>query len=101
MSICNRLADGESLRAICSDAGMPSRATIFRWIARHNGYQLGPYLSVSLTGSPKFGTKEEEYPAKLKIDFEALQQMVEALTDELRRQAEERERSATTAPTAG
>jgi hypothetical protein len=35
ISICARLADGESLRAICSDAGMPSRATVFRWIARH------------------------------------------------------------------
>jgi hypothetical protein len=26
ISICDRLADGESLRAICSDAGMPGRA---------------------------------------------------------------------------
>ncbi len=31
--ICDRLEEGESLRAICSDARMPSRATIFRWIA--------------------------------------------------------------------
>jgi hypothetical protein len=39
MSICDRLADGESLRAICSDAGMPSRATVFRWIARHKEFR--------------------------------------------------------------
>jgi hypothetical protein len=30
---CDRLVDGESLRSICSDAWMPSRGTVFRWIA--------------------------------------------------------------------
>ncbi|RFD19237.1 terminase small subunit [Komagataeibacter melaceti] len=30
--ICTRLADGQSLRAICADAGMPHRATVFRWL---------------------------------------------------------------------
>lgn len=30
--ICIRLADGHSLRAICADAGMPHRATVFRWL---------------------------------------------------------------------
>jgi hypothetical protein len=38
MSICDRLVDGESLRRICSDAGMPSRATVFRWIACHKEF---------------------------------------------------------------
>ena len=33
MSICDRLADGESLRAICSQDAR--QATVFRWIARH------------------------------------------------------------------
>jgi hypothetical protein len=28
--ICNRIADGESLRAICDEADMPDKATIFR-----------------------------------------------------------------------
>lgn len=31
--ICERLSDGESLRAICSDATMPNKATVFRWLA--------------------------------------------------------------------
>jgi hypothetical protein len=31
--ICERLADGESLRAICSADDMPHRATVFRWLA--------------------------------------------------------------------
>jgi hypothetical protein len=39
ISICARLAEGKSLRAICSDAGMPGRATVFRWIARHKEFR--------------------------------------------------------------
>jgi len=34
-AICDRLAEGESLRAICADAGMLGKATVFRWIALH------------------------------------------------------------------
>jgi len=30
--ICSRLAEGESLRAICLDDDMPDRTTVFRWI---------------------------------------------------------------------
>ena len=38
-TICDRLADGESLRAICVDAGMPDKATVFRWIGRHKAFR--------------------------------------------------------------
>ena len=31
--ICERIADGESLRAICASEGMPSKASVFRWLA--------------------------------------------------------------------
>lgn len=31
-AICRRIGDGESLRAICSDDGMPDRHTVFRWL---------------------------------------------------------------------
>lgn len=31
--ICERLADGESLRAICSEDEMPNKASVFRWLA--------------------------------------------------------------------
>src|SRR5277367_5270024 len=30
--ICNRIADGKSLRAICDEADMPDKATVFRWL---------------------------------------------------------------------
>lgn len=32
-AICARIADGGSLRAICESEGMPSRRTVFRWLA--------------------------------------------------------------------
>lgn len=33
--ICERIADGESLRAICSEDEMPNKATVFRWLAKY------------------------------------------------------------------
>jgi hypothetical protein len=38
-TICDRLADGESLRAICASAGMPDKATVLRWIGRHEEFR--------------------------------------------------------------
>lgn len=37
--ICERLADGESLRAICESEEMPGRATVFRWLASNQTFQ--------------------------------------------------------------
>jgi hypothetical protein len=38
-TICNRLAGGESLRAICANDGMPDRATVSRWLARYEEFR--------------------------------------------------------------
>lgn len=32
-TICERISDGESLRAICREDAMPNKATVFRWLA--------------------------------------------------------------------
>lgn len=32
-TICERISDGQSLRTICEDKGMPNKATVFRWLA--------------------------------------------------------------------
>lgn len=37
--ICERLADGESLRTICADESMPHRATVFRWLASNEAFR--------------------------------------------------------------
>jgi len=39
MTICDRLADGESIRAICAGAGMPDKATVFRWLTSHEEFR--------------------------------------------------------------
>jgi hypothetical protein len=38
-AICDRLADGESLRSICASEGMPNKATVFRWLGRQNEFR--------------------------------------------------------------
>lgn len=37
--ICDRLADGESLRAICRDAHLPDFKTVFRWLQVRTGFR--------------------------------------------------------------
>jgi hypothetical protein len=37
--ICLRLSDGESLRTICADEGMPDRVTVFRWLGKHEEFR--------------------------------------------------------------
>lgn len=37
--ICARMAEGESLRSICRDEGMPDKATVFRWLAKHESFR--------------------------------------------------------------
>lgn len=36
--ICERLADGESLRNICDEEEMPNKATVFRWLAKFTDF---------------------------------------------------------------
>lgn len=38
--ICDRIADGESLRGICEDADMPSTAAVRKWLAQDDGGAL-------------------------------------------------------------
>ena len=36
--ICDRIAEGASLRQICQDATMPARSTIFVWLEEHEDF---------------------------------------------------------------
>lgn len=36
--ICERIADGESLRSICRDESMPSTSSIFKWLNEHESF---------------------------------------------------------------
>lgn len=33
--ICSEISSGRSLRSICDDEGMPNKATVFKWLAKH------------------------------------------------------------------
>lgn len=37
--ICERIADGESLRSICFDEEMPSKSTVCRWLGEYPSFQ--------------------------------------------------------------
>lgn len=37
--ICMRLAEGDSLRKICSDEDMPSKTSVFRWLAKNSSFR--------------------------------------------------------------
>jgi len=36
--ICERLADGESLRSICDDEDMPAQSTVFKWLSDNTSF---------------------------------------------------------------
>lgn len=36
--ICERLADGESLRMICLDESIPARSTVFKWLSQQKDF---------------------------------------------------------------
>jgi hypothetical protein len=38
-AICERIADGESLRTICEDEAMPGRTTVRRWLAERDDFR--------------------------------------------------------------
>lgn len=38
-AICSKLADGESLKSVCSADGMPDKSTIYRWLAVNSQFR--------------------------------------------------------------
>lgn len=38
--ICQRIAEGESLRTICRDEDMPNRSTVFRWLLKEENKEF-------------------------------------------------------------
>lgn len=37
-TICDKIADGESLRSICAAEDMPAKSTVFRWLSLHKEF---------------------------------------------------------------
>jgi hypothetical protein len=38
-TICGRLLEGETLREICRDPGMPAKPTVMRWLTQHEEFR--------------------------------------------------------------
>ena len=36
--ICSRIADGKSLRAICTSEDMPAKSSVFKWLKEEDGF---------------------------------------------------------------
>lgn len=49
-AICLRLAEGDSLRTICRDDDMPCKATVLRWVARHEAFR-DQYAKAKIEGA--------------------------------------------------
>ncbi|WP_273727486.1 terminase small subunit protein [Brucella gallinifaecis] len=37
-AICERIADGDSLRTICAEEGFPARSTVFKWLSQNSAF---------------------------------------------------------------
>lgn len=48
VEICQRVMDGKSMRAICADDGMPSKATVFQWLATDAQFRAAYVLAKQL-----------------------------------------------------
>lgn len=38
-AICLLISEGQSLRAVCDQEGMPDKSTVFRWLAKHEEFR--------------------------------------------------------------
>lgn len=38
LAVCERIADGESLRSVCRDDAMPAKSTIFKWLSQQQAF---------------------------------------------------------------
>lgn len=77
--ICERIADGESLRTICASDNMPSRRTILNWLvadasfcakyahAREAQADLLAEEIVHIADTPQIGTRSVSKPSGLEI----------------------------------
>lgn len=75
--ICSEVASGRSLRSICSDKGMPDKATVFRWLAKHDAFRdqyaraqedRTAALAEDILEIADEGNEEDVQRAKLRID---------------------------------
>lgn len=77
--ICNRIAEGEPLRAICRDQHMPAWRTVYAWIesdsafaariahARELGFDAIAEEALAISNTPVVGEETEDDGEKVKV----------------------------------
>jgi hypothetical protein len=74
--ICERLIEGESLRRICAEEGMPDRVTVFRWLEKHEPFReqyvrarelQAEAMDDEILETARSATPETAHAAKVKI----------------------------------
>lgn len=53
-TICDRIAGGESLRAICAEDAMPNKGTVMRWLAKDEEFAAA-YTQAQLARAELYG----------------------------------------------
>jgi hypothetical protein len=76
-TICERMAEGESLRSICRDDAMPHRLTVLRWADTNEAFRdqyarardhLADFYNDDILDIADHGNGEDVARAKLRID---------------------------------
>ena len=74
-AICERLADGESLRSICAGSEMPAKVTVFKWLKNNEDFANQYARAREAQGDSLFDdvltiadTEEDAQKARVRID---------------------------------
>ena len=77
--ICERLAEGETLKSICRDEKMPGWTTVYDWMGRHKefaesiararelGFDAIAEEALQIANTPEMGQETEDDGGKIKI----------------------------------
>lgn len=75
--ICERIADGESLRSICADESMPAKVTVLKWLRQNDDFathyarareEQGDAMDEEILETARDVTNENAQAARVKID---------------------------------
>lgn len=73
--VCMRIAEGESLRMVCRDKGMPDKKTVLSWLGRHEDFRAqyaeAKEMSQEAVAEEYFDLLDEEPPKKPDGSFDA------------------------------
>lgn len=74
--LCESLADGQSLRALCSAENMPDKSTVFRWLSAHEEFRdqyarAREWQADSHADDVVFISDTEEDPARARVRIDA------------------------------